>query len=102
MDYEKCIESATDKDFIYFDPPYTHTKGMYGEAFDHNRFFKVLENLNSKNIKWLLSYDGNRYPDTMIPEDLYKNHYLLDSGNSSFSRLKNKKVHVKESLYSNF
>lgn len=102
MDYEKSIESANEKDFVYFDPPYAHTKGMYGKTFDHNRLFKALENLNNKNIKWLLSFDGNRYPDMTIPENLYKNHYLLDSGNSSFSRLKNKQVDVKESLYSNF
>lgn len=102
VDYEKCIESATENDLIYFDPPYAHTKGMYGEEFDHNRFFKTLENLNNKNIRWLLSYDGNRYPDTTIPQNLYKHHYLLDSGNSSFSRLKNKQVYVKESIYSNF
>lgn len=102
IDYEKCIESATENDFIYFDPPYVHTKGMYRESFDHSRFFKVLENLNSKNIKWLLSYDGNRYPNTSIPENLYKNHYLLDSGVSSFSRLKSNRVWIKESLYVNF
>lgn len=102
VDYEKCIESATENDLIYFDPPYAHTKGMYGEEFDHNRFFKTLENLNNKNIRWLLSYDGNRYPDTTIPQNLYKHHYLLNSGNSSFSRLKKKQVDVKESLYSNF
>lgn len=101
-DYEKLIESVTDKDLIYFDPPYAHTVGMYGEEFDHNRLFRVLKELNNKGVRWLLSYDGNRYPDTTIPEGLYKNHYLLDSGNSSFSRLKKKKVDVKESLYSNF
>lgn len=101
MDYERCIEPATENDLIYFDPPYAHTKGMYGDIFDHNRFFRVLENLNRRNIRWILSYDGNRYPDTTIPDNLYKHHYLLDSGNSSFSRLKNKQVNVKESLYTN-
>jgi len=102
-DYAESISKATEKDFVYLDPPYANTKGMYLGNFDARRLFENLETLNNKNIKWLLSYDGNRFPDTMIPESLYKNHYLLDSGVSSFSRIKSKdRVWIKESLYANF
>lgn len=102
-DYSESLNKATDKDFVYLDPPYAHTVGMYQGDFDSSRLYNQLEQLNNRGIRWLLSYDGDRYPDTQIPKDLYKNHYLLDSGVSSFSRIKNKeRLWVKESLYSNF
>ena len=91
-----------ENDFLYLDPPYAKTKGMYtGQDFDNNRFFNWLKNLK---CKWALSYDGksgtedNTYD---VPTDLYDEHYYLSSGNSSFKRLKetDKKAMVYESLY---
>ena len=102
LDYSETIKNATEEDMVYFDPPYVNTKGMYSEEFDHTRFYSTLEKLNRKNIRWLLSYDGDRYLYSELPRELYKSKYLLESGNSSFSRLKKKQVKIKESLYVNF
>ena len=91
-----------ENDFLYLDPPYAKTKGMYaGQDFDNTSFFKWLKNIN---CKWALSYDGksgeedNTYD---VPTDLYDEHYYLSSGNSSFKRLKetDKNAMVFESLY---
>ena len=91
----------TENDFMYLDPPYANTKGMYGQEFNNSRFFNWLKNAP---CKWALSYDGksgtkdNTYD---VPTDLYDEHYYISSGNSSFKRLKetDKNAMVFESLY---
>ena len=89
------------RDFLYLDPPYAATKGMYFGGLDKDKFFDWLRQLDSG---YLLSYDGisgdidNTYK---LPEDLYDNHIYLRSGNSSFKRTigKSNDSIVYESLY---
>ena len=88
-------------DFIYLDPPYHNTNGMYYNYFDSNQFFKWLTDVN---CKWVLSYNGksgNEDKTFEVPKHLYDEHYYLSSGNSSFKRLKgiDKNAMVYESLY---
>lgn len=88
-------------DFLYLDPPYAHTKGMYFNDFDNKKLFDYLSNLE---CGYALSYDGlsgneiNTFP---VPKKLYDNHILIKSGNSSFKRIKesDKNAIVYESLY---
>lgn len=88
-------------DFIYLDPPYARTKGMYFGGFDNKLLF---EWLSSIKCPWILSYDGksgdvdNTYE---VPEDLYEKHIYLKSGKSSFRRIIGKGTDsvVYESLY---
>src|SRR5690606_7719289 len=47
-------------DFVYLDPPYSQTNAIYNEQRgwsleDDNEVFNLLEELNSKGIKWGLS-----------------------------------------------
>lgn len=89
------------KDFMYLDPPYSATKGMYKGNFNRNDFFKWL---SDKDCKWVLSYDGisgNVNNTFDVPENLYDEHVYIKSGNSSFKRLKesDKNAVVFESLY---
>lgn len=91
-----------ENDFIYFDPPYEKTKGMYYGNFNQNDFFDYLFHLN---CHYALSYDGvvaNSINEvSKIPLNLYDKHILIKSGNSSFRRLigfSNKST-VYESLY---
>lgn len=93
--------NPTENDFVYLDPPYANTKGMYANDFNNKMFFKWLGTLP---CKWALSYDGksgNEDNTVEIPNDLYDEHVYLKSGNSSFKRLKevDKEAMVYESLY---
>ena len=101
-DYENVLKSAKEGDFVYLDPPYSHSN-MYFGKFDFERFFRTLRTLNERNVKYALSLDGLRNDANLtveVPNDLYTRHEMLYSGNSSFNRiLTMKHVNVYESLY---
>lgn len=99
QDYSEVIPNK--EDFLYLDPPYAATKGMYFGGLDKDKFFNWLNDLD---CGYLLSYDGisgdidNTYK---LPEELYDKHIYLRSGNSSFKRTigKSNDSIVYESLY---
>lgn len=105
-DYSNTTLKATTDDFVYLDPPYFNTRGIYYGTIPYDEFLDYLESLNSRNIKFAMSFDGTRGSNDFtvdIPKKLYKRKLLLDSGNSPFRNVMNKKVEmVKESLYLNF
>ena len=110
--YNNVINKATIGDLIYMDPPYENTTGMYFcNGFDTNLFWKVLMTMNMREVKWLLSYDGftgNEDRTADVPKILYKQHIYINSGHSSFKKLKSKsrgigdKDVVYDSLYLNY
>lgn len=88
-------------DFMYLDPPYARTKGMYFGGFDNKKLFEYLRNVD---CSWAMSYDGiNGKEDNTfeVPQDLYDEHLYIKSGNSSFKRVigKSNDSIVYESLY---
>jgi len=107
-DYHNATQEAVCGDLVYLDPPYFNTKGRYYNlsTIDFNEFFEYLNNLNERNIKWILSFDGKtstRDYTIILPPELYKNHYYLYSGYSSFQKVMGKTINnVFESLYTSF
>lgn len=105
--YEEIIDEIKEGDFIYMDPPYFNTKGMYFGGIDFESFFGFLEDVSKKNVRFALSFDGksgdvdNTYS---VPEMCYRRHLYIKSGNSSFKRTigKDKNAIVYESLYLNY
>ena len=75
-------------------------------TIDFNAFLTYLEQLNSKGIKYMLSFDGIRGEDDFtveLPKELYKRHEFIPSGNSSFKKVMDKEnIQVLESLYLNW
>lgn len=97
--FEEVIPSQND--FIYADPPYVSTNGMYFGSFNIEKFFKWLENIS---CRYIFSFNGKvKDVDQTydVPESLYSQHIYLDSGNSSFRRVVcgSKDSNVYESLY---
>lgn len=88
-------------DFVYLDPPYANTKGMYYGGLDNDKLWKWLRGLK---CGYALSFDGvsgNEDNTYAVPNDLYDNHEYILSGNSSFKRTigKSNDSIVYESLY---
>ena len=92
--------NAGKNDFIYLDPPYAGTKGMYYGTINYEELWSWL---SQQKCRYLLSFDGvcgkeNRTYD--VPQEIYNEHKYLYSGCSSFKRLKEQKTeYVKESIY---
>ena len=105
-DYRETTDTATKNDIIYLDPPYENTRGRYYGTIDYDEFYKYLEELNTREIRYVLSFDGIRGDkeyETGIPKDLYVKKFLLASGNSSFKKVMDKSnEQVYEALYLNW
>ncbi len=105
-DFEGTLADAEAGDFVYFDPPYAGNVQRYIGDLDVSRFCRVLEDLNRRGVKWVLSFDGVRGDtayDYTIPRDIYRRKELLDSGYSAVSKVLNGPVEmVTESLYLNY
>jgi DNA adenine methylase len=87
-------------DFMYLDPPYAGTKGMYYGTIDYNTLWEWLRNCE---CSYALSFDGTCGEEDRtyeVPTDLYNKHEYIYSGCSSFKRLKKQTTeYVSESLY---
>lgn len=92
------VQTST-ADFIYLDPPYFNTKGMYFGTIDYSKFLLWLGNQDGD---YILSYDGKTKGNDQtvdLPKELYSKHEYLESGLSSFRRLHGNNTKVYESLY---
>ena len=107
VDYRECLEKARMGDFVFLDPPYGGTKSRYTQTeFVLDDFYKELDRLNSLGVKWMLTFDGKAGDRTYSfapPSEVYKYQYSINTGNSAFSRLMDRKKDViHESVYLNF
>jgi len=105
-DYQETTQDIQEGDFMYLDPPYFNTKGMYFGTIDFGRFIEWLDGMNRKGVKYALSFDGKRGDDDYtveLPKELYTRHLMLPSGHSTFRKIMGKKSEpVFESLYLNY
>lgn len=107
VDYRECLSTIKEGDFVFLDPPYGGTKSRYTKTeFNLQDFYNELDRLNRIGAKWMLTFDGSAGSRTYSyapPAEVYKQHFYIITGNSSFSRLIDKKKDViKESVYLNF
>ena len=104
--YRDVVLVAEKEDLVYMDPPYQGVCGnrdtRYLASVQFCEFVGVLERLNSKGIRYIVSYDGrtgNKVHGRLLPEDLRLTHMELHAGRSSQATLLGRDDATYESLY---
>lgn len=105
-DFREATQSATSQDLIYMDPPYQGTctgkDNRYYSGIVFDELVSFLDDLNSKNIPWILSYDGSTGEKTYgkdLPPDLNAYHLKINAGRSSQDTLNGGDAITVESVY---
>ena len=86
-------------DFLFLDPPYINTRGMYFGVINFEEFWNYLKGLE---CEYALTLDGkrNEIDNTyQVPIDVYSEHIYLEGKISGFKKMHKETEYVKESLY---
>ena len=104
--YRDVVMLANRDDLIYMDPPYQGVCGnrdtRYLASVQFCEFVEVLEQLNSRGIRYIVSYDGRtgkKVHGCLLPDHLNLTHMELEAGRSSQATLLGRDDATYESLY---
>jgi DNA adenine methylase len=93
MDYQNAFDMAKHDDFIYCDPPYSHSQSiLYGaQDFTLERLLEKIDEAKSKGVRVALSIDGNKKSgdyicDLPIPKGLFEQEIYIKVGRSMLRR----------------
>jgi DNA adenine methylase len=105
-DYRDVIQNATAHDLVYMDPPYqgvcSNRDPRYLKNVEFEEFVEALEFLNSRDISYIISYDGrtgNKAYGKKLPGHLELCHEELFAGRSTQATLLGRNATTVESLY---
>ena len=105
VDFEECVKSAKNHDFVYFDPPYdsdTNTFNSYTEdgfgKEEQRRLARVFKELDERGVYVMLSNHN-----TTLVNELYEgyNIYVIEAKRNINSK-GNKRGKVEELIITNF
>jgi DNA adenine methylase len=105
-DYRDILAIATKEDVVYMDPPYQGVcnnkdpRYLCNVTFD--TFVEELDQLNSKGMSYILSYDGRNGLKTYgrpLPESLELTRIEINAGRSTQATLLGRQAYTIESLY---
>lgn len=105
-DFMEILKDASEHDLIYMDPPWQGTSNKkdsrYAYLLDISKLICGLENLNERNIPYMLSFDGScgdkKYGED-LPLHLNLTKININAGRSSQSTLLGRDDDTIESLY---
>lgn len=105
-DYTSVVAECTEEDLIYMDPPYQgvckNRDSRYAPQIRRNAFCDVLNDLNKRHCRYLVSYDGRtgaKVYGRPMPASLGLVCIELHAGRSTTSTLQGKADDTYESLY---
>jgi len=106
LDYKAILNQAGPSDLIYMDPPYQGVCGdrdsRYLSGISYSDFVAALEQLNYREILYMVSYDGRRGDRNfgeLLPSYLELSRVELEAGRSSQATLLGRDEITYESLY---
>ncbi len=105
-DFELCLHSVTDRDFVYMDPPYhklggysdfnRYTKDQFKEN-DHSRLAALCRELDLRGVRWAVSNS-----DTYLIRRLFDGYSLTAIGNRREINLNSQNRNITELLITNY
>jgi DNA adenine methylase len=105
-DYVDILDSASPSDFVYMDPPYQGTSGgrdrRYVAQLDLDRFVDQLDRLNTRGVRYAVSFDGRcgeKEYGAELPTELRLQRIEIVVGRSSQATLNGRVEVTVESLY---
>lgn len=105
-DFEETLNSASEHDLVYLDPPWQGTTvgphKRYHQGLDPQRLIDALHSLNDRRVPYLLSYDGKcgeKVYGNPLPDSLRLTLLELDAGRSTQATLNGRQDRTVESLY---
>ncbi|HPG40608.1 MAG TPA: DNA adenine methylase [bacterium] len=106
LDYKQVLLEVKEDDVVYMDPPYQGVCGdrdsRYYSGIVFNEFVAALQDLNARNVRYAVSYDGrtgNKTFGVHLPESLDLTLIELEAGRSTQATLLNRDDITIESLY---
>jgi DNA adenine methylase len=106
QDFAETIREATSSDLVYLDPPWEGTsKGpdrRYRDWLPRERLIDALEDLDDREVPYILSYDGLHGEKTYgewLPASVGATRLEIMAGRSSQGTLSGRAVTTVESLY---
>jgi DNA adenine methylase len=92
-DYAEVMESATEGDLVYCDPPYLDTQPiLYGaQAFSISELFRIIARCKARGVAVALSIDGSKRSgdkscDVPVPDGLFEQEATVNCGRSMLRR----------------
>jgi DNA adenine methylase len=101
--FEWILDVVTKDDFVFMDPPYKNSGGMYGNAASIESLEHVMNELNKIGCRWMMTFDGiieGRDTSHAFNPALYKTHDFFKVAISKWVVDKSRKV--AESYYLNY
>ena len=106
LDFRDFFEMTKPGDLVYMDPPYQGVSNAkdcrYFSGLSYEEFSESLKILNSKNVDFIISYDGKcggRAYGYDLPNSLNCTKVMLNAGKSTQATLLGKSSCTFESLY---
>jgi DNA adenine methylase len=104
--YIEVLDQCDANDIVYMDPPYQgvckNRDHRYCPPFDHDEFCQWVDRLNSRKIRFVISYDGRtgeKIHGQSLPDDLKLTRFEISAGRSTQATLLGRNEETVESLY---